>query len=401
MKEKVDRAKSEKGMTYVEIICCIFIVAMFIGPICFSYVNATKIRIDAESVSKSTVSAEWLMEDLKVKMKQDLDQREKVLNNKVSGTLTDKALMLNGKANYLASDSSHAPSTELLSTLISDLSHYDTSNYSYEIAIWNMERGTITDFNNLEFNNTTLAQAAKFYTDENYKLDGFSSMIHPLTIKISPDMINAFKDSNKQYIPSYDGSTTTLGYTLIDEYTMTLEADGIERIKFESDINKVTRNKKVQITAQEIKSGTEVVGYEYEVSPASGVTIASDSKNLVVVDVDIRNLIREDSGGILSNVETYKDYVLRFNNKLDSNLIVRVVRSASDGGTVEGENLNQYIKIVVDENVDYRTSIEKVETKKDYPSFLIAIIVRDKQPAIGQPGKIIKQMLDVYCYNPT
>lgn len=56
---------------------------------------------------------------------------------------------------------------------------------------------------------------------------------------------------------------------------------------------------------------------------------------------------------------------------------------------------------MVDEKVDYRTSIEKVETKKDYPSFLIAIIVRDKQSAIGQPGKIIKQMLDVYCYNPT
>lgn len=401
MKEKVDRAKSEKGMTYVEIICCIFIVAMFIGPICLSYVNATKIRIDAESVSKSTLSTEWLMEDLKAKMKQDLDQREKVLNNKVSGTLTDKELMLYGQANYLASDSSHAPGTESLSTLISDLSHYDTSNYSYEIGIWNMERGTITDFNNLEFNNTTLAQAAKFYTDENYKLDGFSSMTNPLTIKISPDMINAFKDSNKQYIPKYNSSTTTLDYNLIDEYTMTLEPDGIEQIKFESDIDKVTRNKKVEITAKEIKSGTKVVGYEYEVSPASSVTIASDSKNLVVVDVDIRKLIRGDSGGSLVNVATYKDYILRFKNNLRSHLIVRVIRSASDGGTVEGENLNQYIKIVVDEKVDYRTSIEKVETKKDYPSFLIAIIVRDKQSAIGQPGKIIKQMLDVYCYNPT
>lgn len=58
--------KNQKGLTFAEVVICIFIVALVVGPITASFSSSTKDRVSAERINEATVNAEKLTEEIKM-----------------------------------------------------------------------------------------------------------------------------------------------------------------------------------------------------------------------------------------------------------------------------------------------------------------------------------------------
>ena len=55
--------------------------------------------------------------------------------------------------------------------------------------------------------------------------------------------------------------------------------------------------------------------------------------------------------------------------------------------------------MVVEDKADGKSIITQINDTKPYENYLIAVVVRDKNPVQGLAGKVVKKMINIYSYD--
>ena len=129
----------------------------------------------------------------------------------------------------------------------------------------------------------------------------------------------------------------------------------------------------------------------------------TDKDKTGVIEIDVRNLQRkarqEGTNTVYDRDNKYRTLSFKVINNSECNYIVRLKKN-----TVPGENEyqnNDLFNIVIEDTAEGKTSIAKSEDKEYQQDYLITMIIREKSPVQGQPGKIVKKMIDTYSYDAT
>lgn len=406
--------RSEKGFTFVEILTCLAIVALIVGPICFSFLSSLKTRVTAESINTATAYAERMLEDVKVQVTDDIILRQKLTGNRIatssySGDITvDKE----GVGKYLIDVSSRTsvPMTSFLKgTDASTLNaRYDTDTYAYEVALWRMNDvpfASTSTTKTFALDENAIDKATKLYTDSSvaYQFDTskYTGLANPITFKVTDEMLKAFQDETLAYVPNQD--TTESAKKIIDKNTITLKTDVDTVAPAIGDIKNRRKdmgmgNEAIQINIIDtIKNASgSIVGYTFHINdgPDVGGFTPADSRS--IVELDIRALLRDEN---LAEVTTYDTLTFKFINHTGFNQFIVVKQNALD--TAEADKVNKKFNIVVEDTTSGKSSIIRIDDMDTYENYLIAIIVREKAPTLGEEGKIVKKLIDIFSYDIT
>lgn len=402
-----DLQRKNGGFTYIEVLVCLVILALFITPMSYAFLITIKMNRSAIEQERVTAYTEQLLEDIKYQMTQDIELQQKVLGTRyklegkteieikkakegVSGYLVDaEALSINGTAREdVALD-------EFL-TSIGDtnlVERYDMDQYAYEIALWRISDIALIN-HTLVWDKSTLKKATKMYShkvlSDTYSLhegiveDGES----PISFKITPEMLKIFKDDTLSYIPNQVIDEKVLEYNRIQ-----FNALGIPEVMLNS-----SKEAMIQIQPCEILdvSGTKrgYVFQLYEGAMSKGGFTKNSNKYRSIIEIDVRNLLRKSED--LSEETTYDQFTFKFINHTAYNQFIHIRKNLID--TEDEERVNRKFNIILEDKKAGRSLMTQIDDIKPYENYLIAIVVRDKQPIQGQVGKVVKKMMDVYSY---
>ncbi len=407
--------ENEQGFTFVEILTCLAIVALIVGPICFSFLSSLKTRVTAESINEATDHAESLLEDIKVQITNDIILRQKIVGNRVptvSYSSDDKF----GVGNYLTdlpigvtSRAKVEMSAFLKGTDALILNgRYDTDKYAYEVALWRMADIPLTSSGteeSLTLDVATIDQATKLYTDSSsdYQFDPskYVGIANPITFSLSEEMLKAFKDSELTYVPNQ--TVAEAEYKILDKNTIILNDANTPTIENKRD--KAGNTPAIQISdIKPIKdSSDDTQGYVFTIAEgtidSSEFPKASTDKSYYrsIIELDVRNVLRNTTD--LSNNTVCDDLTYKFVNTTGYDQLIYIRQNAINDG--EAATVVKKFNVVATNTGTGKSNIIRVDDIIPYENYLIAIIVREKNPALGEQGKIVKKMIDIFSYDVT
>ena len=393
---KWQRERSQ-GFTYVEILVCIAILACMVGPLNHAYLASIRTRVSAAQIEQVTFYAERLLQEIKEKMTKDITYQQKALGGRIASPSIDQ---IDGVIQYLR-DYEEIGASQLrkrqasLNQLLSDFSteDYETDQYAYEVALWrlsdvDLSLGTFT------LNQDTLKKASCFYSDQDKQYQfletNYSSGSNLVSFKINKEMLKAFWDEELKYIPYPTKEDKKI--KLLDLCTVKVKEDGKE----EGILNVEIKNRFSRITfdIESIKdSKGQLVGYSM-MNRCSHFVKEPGSTYRSVIDLDIRSLLRKAD---LSELTTYDSFTFKFVNTMPYDQIIRIWQNVNESESLDRIN-EKFNVTVLDQGVG-KTTITRINDTVPYENYLIAIVVRDKNPIQGQAGKVVKKMLDVYSYH--
>lgn len=412
--------KREQGFTFVEILTCLAIVALVVGPICFSFLSSLKTRVTAESITEATKNAERMLEDVKLQIADDIISKQLVEGSRISVSAATYERNVNGISNYLVDSTSRGSdhlSAFLRGTSSSDLtSRYKTDEYDYEVALWRVKDllPVASSGEVLEMNSTTLDKATKFYTDSSagYGMFSYTGELLPITFSATDEMLEAFHDKSLMYVPNQSPSDAK--YSIMDQNKLTVTgglvgastsiAFGVENWRSSTlgaqeaiQINSITE-------IREIKGANEeIVGYTIGISNggAAGAFTGNASDYRGIIEVDTRSLLRENLGtaSAYSNQSLYDKFTFKFQNQTVFDQLIYIRQNALD--STEASIIDKKFNFVAEDKSTGKSSIIRVDDIDTYENYIIAIIVREKSPVLGKPGKIVKKMIDIFSYDLT
>ncbi len=413
--------KKASGFTYVEIIACLCIVTLIVGPLSYSFFMSVKTRVNAGHIDEATSYAETLMGEIKEKMTKDIKQKYEVEHRRIDLSTWDdtkKNAAKWGAGKYLLklTDAEFAGATTRPSETLDNLfgykkvdgksqldTRYHTDQYAYEVAIWHMDELTLTsnelDSTSKQFivNTTSLEKATKFYTDaqtdSEYQFDEtyYESLAQPIEFKITDEMYKIFKDDKKLYIPN--GTSTP---KIVD----------VNSICFTDQDNTEATNSEIQFEKKEIKNNTTVCGYHFTLKENAAGTGISDEKKkeyTSIIDVDLNQLLKDEKG---KTIDTYEGYTLKFTNQTDFNQLIRInhhlgdaISEGSSESSKSAQDIYEDFNVVATNTGKGKSTISYITKEEPFDNYLIAIVVREKNPVQGKEGKIVKKMIDIYSYD--
>ena len=409
--------RNEQGFTFVEILTCLAIVALIVGPICFSFLSSLKTRVTAESINEATAYAERMLEDIKVQITDDIILRQKIVGNRVATSSYSGNLSIdtNGVCDYLidlpssASVRSGTQMTNFFKGADSNIlnSRYDTDTYAYEVALWRMNDipfASASTTKTFTLDENAIGKAVKLFTDSSadyqFKASKYTGLTNPITFKITDEMIKAFEDQALAYVPSQE--STESAKKVMDKNTITLNtnintvAPATANIKNWRESTGVG-NKAIEINQiKTIKNASNVtVGYIFEISNGtdSGSFTATNSRS--IIELDIRALLRDTN---LVELTTYDTLTFKFVNNTVFDQFIVVKQNAI--GT-ETTDINTKFNIVAEDKSTGKSGIVRIDDIDAYENYLITVIVREKNPVLGESGKIVKKLIDIFSYDVT
>lgn len=392
------------GFTYVEVLVCMLIIASVIGPICMSFVASNKVRGTAQTLTESTVYTEALLERIKQQLTQDIKLKKQKDNHEIL------EYPVGGEARRsieICLEEVYIDTTPLEKGLLSDFlweqdfkaldkkvmdKRYGSERYAYEVAIWrteNIDRSKEA----LVFNKEALERAAKFYTHPIYCFNDYEVESR----KISFEMGEALKT---KFWKAQLAPREMDGLKVIGEHTITLSKEGIENISGKlndsSGITGISSGEKIIMEEPKpVKNNKGLIGIIY--TSIMGTDYKSDEMS--IINVDIRQLLGRNG---LETLEDNEKLTLTFVNQTQRNQVIRVIEGSQNNEDVKDgslEHSNKKIEIVaVDKGIHSKTSIQYTKDIGFKDNFIIAIVTRDMKPMIGEAGKVVKQMIDVYSY---
>lgn len=391
MKSEVMR--NERGITFAEVIICVFIVAMIVTPMISAFMSSNKARETANRTEQATANAEKLLEAIKTTMTQDIVMMQKYEAQQLKLSPATQTRYTDCVQKYL-NETPDTTNIYKLSDFLINIPELHTDRYAYEVMLWNINKvtGFDTAANELVVNQAALNDCFKVYTDNQYNFindqASFNQISLPISFKLTDEMKKAFKDEKKRYIPQLDPASTVFevkeslklkfddyGKPEADGTTTYAELKGIESIK---------------------RSNGDITGYVIHIKDKSGapsyIPAVSGARTFSQIEVDINKLLRD--GQSETDLSAFNNYVYTFINETDTDMVIRLKRS--------GTNL-----AVVDERIQFRLekqgtgdlSLERIDEVSPYDNYIIAILVREKNPLLGQQGRIVKKMLDIYSYD--
>ena len=410
--------KREQGFTFVEILTCLAIVALVVGPICFSFLSSLKTRVTAESITQATKNAERMLEDVKVQITDDIIRKQMVEGSRVS-TSTYEA-DVNGISNYLVSSTSRGTThlnNFLKGTSSADFaSRYNTDQYDYEVALWRMDDlfPVVSTGNVLKMDASTLVKATKFYTDSSagYGTFNYSGEMLPITFSATGEMLEVFQDASLMYVPNQSASDAS--YRIMDKNKLIMSADFVSAspsISFSVENwlqNTGATDEAIKISSireiKEVNSTTStVVGYAFDISNGGSATAFAGNSSYYrgIIELDTRSLLRMNSSGgaSYSNQSMYDKFTFKFNNATPYDQLIYVRQNALT--SAEASSIDEKFNIVAEDTGTGKSTIVRVDDIDTYENYIIAIIVREKSPVLGKSGKIVKKMIDIFSYDLT
>ncbi len=408
--------QNEQGFTFVEILTCLAVVALIVGPICFSFLSSLKTKVTAESINEATAYAEKMLEDVKVQVTNDIILRQKIIGNRVA-TSSYNAIDKDGICNYLVDLSSgvssrgSAPMTSFFKGTDTNAlnSSYNTTDYAYELAIWRINDlsfvagGVSTKKFTLDA--STIGKAAKLYTDSNtnyqFNASKYTGIVNPITFEITDEMFKIFKDNTLDYVPNQ--SISEGAKKVADKNTITLKTDvntvpptvtDIENWRESSgEGNKAIKINKID-TIKDV-AGSHV-GYTFYIENGADATTFTSADCRSIIELDIRALLRDST---MATLTTYDALTFKFINNTDFDQLIVVKQNALESESID--NINEKFNIVALDKQNGKSSIVRIDDMNTFENYLIAIIVREKNPVLGTPGKIVKKLIDVFSYDIT
>ncbi len=374
------KQKNSRGMSYVEVAICLFVVSISILPLSQAFVTSVKIREDAETMSQTTFYVETLLEETKGQLEKDLIAARKIQQGHIPAD--ELAYYLN----TTLSEETRAlptPFKDFLKTTADTAQYieqkYDTSQYSYEVALWNMKNIKETTESKIVISSDSLSQAIKFYTDRDYQFSPGDLEKLP-RFNIDTQYKALFKDELflKKFIPeAADNNSSIMGVSILD---LKMEEDGKISSTGATTGTTITQSGELELEqVSTIQAGsTEIEGYVYNIK-----TSAASSTGIIILDTRSLNSIK------------LKNTILKFNNETKLPINLKVVINKED---LDEINKKLHIMIMDNNDRDKKTTIERITHLDREDNYLIAVIVRDKAPRLGNKGKIVKTMVDTYTF---
>ena len=372
-------------MTYAEVTISFLVVSMFIMPICTTLVGAMGSLQETRSIQQSTLYTETLLENVKLQLDSDIYAAKEIANNQLNGT---PAYYLN---DFVASSVKKTPKsfTEVFSSPIEDKGSffnklYNTDKYAYEVAIWDLQElfndDALLDLatNEWQVDFTQIDKAIKWYSNPDYQADTFGDISNLPSFSVSNKVATIFKGDPflTNYTVNSDNASNITGIS-----TIKLKTES-NTIKIDSIVNSGTMFTSTEHDLIQGKSN-EIVGKGYTITNNH---TDNDSQGLVIIDA--RNI-----DFATATVDTE---LLRIHNNGTTPILVKVLTNATNMAMVD----NVLQLMCVDDTSGNRINIEYVNDLVNTDSYLIGIVVRDMAPSLGNKGKIVKTMFDVYSYVP-
>lgn len=409
------KKQDNQGFTYIEILICLVIIALMVTPISYSFLISVKTRVAAVEMDEATTYAEQLLNDIKFQMTEDIMLQQEVLGlrHKTSGkSAAEIKKVKEGLAQYLL-DWSELPAgvtkresahlnTFLTSLGVTDLAvRYDMDKYAYEVALWRISDILLTS-DTLTLDRDSIQKATKIYsdTDSSYQFQEVNyhmgSMVNPITFKITFEMLRAFKDDTLSYVPNQVTNEKILDINIIKFGTT-----GVPTVvnKKQKDALPTMVEPNIRIELNEIlDSNRTKVGYVFHIN--EGIISSADfpedrSHYRSIIEVDVRNLLRKSED--LSEITTYDRLTFKFVNHTKYNQFIHIKKNLIE--TEDRNVINSKFNVVVVDKADGKSIITQINDTKPYENYLIAIVVRDKNPVQGKAGKVVKKMINIYSYD--
>lgn len=390
------------GFTYVEIIVCLWIATLIVGPLSYSFLISVRTSTSAKHMEDATTFSEKLMLDIKEQMTEDIIAKGELEGRKIQiNGETAKKKIKEGAGQYLLEGNARASeginrSAEKIEALLDEDSKtlnakYHTQQYAYEVAMWQIDDIPLSSENAFTLNDTTIDKAIKFYTDSDtkYQFDKqyYASLTNPITFEVTDKILKTSKDSDEK---------------IADLNTIAFKEDG----SFDKVYTSHTPPRiKVKLSSV-IKVGGKTKGYHFIIEDGGiSASLFPKEKSISIIEIDVRNLLRDAN---LNDLERFKDYTFKFTNQTDYNQMIRVKQNAiypdeADAYTKERifQAVSERFNIVADDQKAGKSTIVHTDDIETYTNYMIAILVRDKKPVQGEVGKVVKQMIDFYSYDVT
>lgn len=419
---KIRKVKGDqRGFTLAELMICMSILMMVIIPVAFSFRNSTYNLATANRTEVAIKNAEELLAQIKQKMSQDIMDEQKIEGKalKYAGGSAAEIRYTSIAKPYLQGEAVYGTPVALEDFLAidsADLSAWeathDFTKYSYEVMIWNVEKasdllqaGPSAGTKVLTLDSNALSKAYTFNTDSAYPCSSamYTSMNKPITFTITDEMYKTLVDSEKRYLPQFNKSSVQAvdKYDIADLCKLNLS----DTFELESPAYTALEGVMKLSPIYEIEGhDTSKKGYCIYINNGltSYTSPTSGAKPINIIDVDLSKFLWDVTATSRTENTSYDTYTLKFINKTNIDQIIRVKRSGADD--MSWDQIDKKINIVLEQDDTVASvgnmTIERVDQFVPYTNYMIAIIVRDKNPLVGQPGKIVKKLFEVYSYDP-
>lgn len=390
--------KGSMGMTYAEVAACLFIVSIMIMPICASLIFSFQTKSEAETLREANLAAEAMLEEIKTQLTKDIKSKNKYEENKIMNE--ELRAIVRSKTAYLR----EAPSEVTLINLKDFFTQsetkypglYTTKRYTYEIALWNIANSPLTgslDLMTLNMDTHSLKQAVKLYSLDKagFCFDTYDSAYELIQFNVNAKRLKGFTDDlfYGKFIPEDLSNPGVSADRMIDVATIRFSKKDKSHLE-KPVISSLTGS--LHIEQSEVNDSVhQQVIYTISHHPSSSYIFPAGGQGVVLLD--IRELIREFEPTVS----------FRFINEAGFPLIIKVLRSAGEGERLAevDRRIDEQFPIIIDDTSKDPAVIERISDIEDLrqDNYFIAMIIRDQNPRVGKPGKIIKKMAAIYSYN--
>lgn len=385
MKKIRGSVDNQRGVTLIEVLVCIIVIAMIIGPLTFSFTTAVTTKAEARNIMEATNYAETLMKAVKSRLSEDMAIKQKKESH--------LALSPEEQSRYDRYISTYMPENGLftapmdqtiwdyleLPTMAENEQNYDTQDFAYQVVMWPLSQlitaggggpvGSPLDYQlTVEESSINNSGIIKLRSEDTYTFNPefYNLITEPITFSAHID---------GEFAAAFSGQSDG---TRLDN-KVTLPGGGAGSAYVRVDLSDPT----LQSNADYIVhvEGSDELTY--------GIVVPISDTNISVVNLDIT--------GILRDVNLSDQYTFKIINQTGHNLTVRVIRSYEATDDVAAIN-NRFHWVGIDEGTG-KTNFEFADYQKAEENYLVALFVREKNPSLGKKGKIVKKMVDVFSYD--
>lgn len=359
---------NEQGITLIEILVCIVFLTTIIGPLTLNLTTAHRMLGSAQRMSKTIGYSEILMNQLHNRLTWDIAIKRAKETHSVLGEQEEERYE-HYVVDYLSKIGEEKAPTYLLEDYLGEKEiqeKYATDEYRYEAFICPINEKAIGADRKFVLTKKVIEESGATILYSNNIQE--EMMEETITFEIPEHTYKAFIDKEERYIPS---EPTPESYPVLH---MKIAPDG-----------KISSEGKSVLSIQEYKQNVNT-----DESIGSTIIITSTDKMSKV------NLVKLDATALTSCSEegpNNKNYTLKVENHTGGALVIKVVGS----GIQDEEGVEKKLRIIStlkDVTVEY---IDEVVAEQNY---LIALVVRDKQPLIGDKDKKVKKRVQIYSYDP-
>ena len=379
MKIRNSGVTSQRGITLVEVLICMIIVAMIVGPLSMNFVTAHKQQATAQRITDATNQAEMLMGQIKDRITMDILIKQKVDSGEAL-SVDEQTRYDNFCKSYIVDQAGLSAKTLQAFLGIEDAeafkADYQTDLYEYELVAWPLEKAPLaTDPSNadkerVELNKSNLSNSTtiKLTSDKtSFDEDRLDASSKKVSFSLDKDSYKAFIDAKGKYLLN-DGDYQVIKATL----------DGDGKISSSS-----TPGDKVKI------GSTEAV----TVAPGKGRIIMVEKSDPSCTEPSV--LLLDVSQYMAKNPTDV--YTLKFVNTTDKDLSIKI-KYATDEKKLA---IQKALHLVAIDTGSSKTGIDYVDCIDTEENYILGLIIREKEPLIGKAGKEIKRMVTLYSYDQT